>query len=122
MKSKVARVDLERRRAKGAIDADLAIIANHLLPFFRREAGDDRADIVGIAATSLSKRKRRERSHLVFFMEEPPQQIIERQIGIGQLLRFHRPAKDGNVGPIGMVEPRMKPLAPVLTFGDVLQE
>jgi molecular chaperone Hsp33 len=63
-----------------------------------------------------------ERAQLVLFVEQPPEEIVERKLGVGQLLGLHRPAKDRDVRPVGMVEPRVQPLAPFLALGQVLQQ
>ena len=55
-------------------------------------------------------------------MEQPPDKLVERKLGIGQLVGLHRSAEDRDVGPIGVIEPGVQPLAPFLALGKVLEQ
>src|SRR4051812_11145809 len=116
------RVDRETGRAEGTIDRDDALVANHGLALFGRKSRDYRADIFGIAAATLAERHGRESADLFLVVEQAPQQIVERKIGIGQLLGLHRSPHDRNMRPIRVVEPSVQPLAPVLALGQVLEQ
>ncbi len=59
--------------------------------------------------------------HLLL-VEQAPQQGFERQIGIGQLVCAHAAAKHRDIGPFGMIEARVQPLAPLLALGQMLQQ
>ena len=95
---------------------------DHRLPLILRETGDDRADIFRIAAAAPPQRHRLERANLLLLVEQAPDQIVERQARIRQLLRLHRSGQDRDVRPVGMVEPRVQPLAALLAFGQMLEQ
>ena len=59
---------------------------------------------------------------LVFLMEQAPDDRIQRKRGIEKLVVLHGPAEDGDMLPLGMVHPGMKPGATFLAFGQVLKE
>ena len=75
------RVDWKVGGAKGAIDPDEAVGADHRLPLFLREAGDHRTHVVGIAAAAARQRHRLEHANFLFLVEQPPRQLVERQPG-----------------------------------------
>src|SRR6185503_1294745 len=115
-------LDGEARRAEGAIDPDQAVVADHRLAFLGRETRDDRTHVVRVAAAAAAQRDRVDSAQLVLVMEQAPDELVERKLGVGQLLRLHRSAKDGDVRPIGMIEPRVQPLAPLLALRQVLKQ
>src|SRR4051812_23641409 len=118
----LARLDREAGRAKGAIDADQPVLANHRLAFFRRKTCDDRTDIVGIAAAAAAELDASKGAHFLLLVEQPPDQIIQRKPWIRQLLRFHRSAHDGDMRPVRMVEPRMQSLTALFALGKMLKQ
>src|SRR5206468_1221012 len=68
------------------------------------------------------QRSRGQRPDFVLLVEQPPHEIVEWKLGIGQLLRLHRSAEDRDVRPIGMIEARMQPLAAFLALGQMLKQ
>src|SRR6185312_2428964 len=68
------------------------------------------------------ERDRRQGPNFVLLVEQPPDEVVERQLRIGQLVRLHRPAEDRDMGPVGMVEPRVQPLPALLALGQMLQQ
>src|SRR4051812_19316952 len=74
------------------------------------------------AAAALAERDGGEQAHLVLLVEQPPEQGLERQAGIGELAGADRLADDADMLPFGMIEPRVQPLAPLLALGEVLEE
>src|SRR6185369_12009869 len=55
-------------------------------------------------------------------MEQAPDQVVERQIRIGQLLGLHRPAEDRDVRPVWMIEPRVQPFTPLFALRQMLEQ
>src|SRR5437763_13924880 len=87
------RLKREARRAESAVDPDHPVVTDHRRPLVLGEARDHRADIDRVAAAAARKRRRGQGPHLLLVMEQPPAPIVERQPGIGQLLRLARPAE-----------------------------
>src|SRR6478672_3060665 len=78
--------------------------------------------------SSAGKRARTERicaslqPHLLLVMEQPPEQILERERRVGQFAGAHGLAEDADMVPFRMVEPGVQPLAPLLALGQVLEQ
>src|SRR4051812_24443541 len=66
--------DRKDARAEFAIDADHALVVDHLGLLLGREAADDAAHIVHRAAAAPGERHGREQADLVLLVEEPPEQ------------------------------------------------
>ena len=72
--------DREAGRAEGAVDADQAVVADHRRALLGREAGDHRTrHSRGCSGSPCDKRHRLERPHLVFLVEQAPDEVVERQ-------------------------------------------
>src|SRR5687767_14140443 len=109
--ARVFKRDWKALRAKGAIDADQAVLADHFGALLLWKASEHRADIVRIAAATLRQGQRIERSHLLFLVEQAPGQVVERQFRVDELVFLERSGEDGDVRPIGVIEPRVQALA-----------
>ena len=113
-------LDRKARGAERAVDGECQPIVDRPSPA-RSSCGkrvDDRPNVGGVAATAAAELDRRERPDFVLLVEQPPDQVVERQSGSASSSALHRPAEDRDVGPVGMVKPRMQSLAPLLAFGE----
>ena len=59
-------------------------------------------------------------AHLVFIVEQPPHQTLERESGIEQLVVANAAGEDRHVFPLRMVHSHVQPFAALLTLGEVL--
>src|SRR5438270_9962305 len=76
--AKLFRLNREAGRAEGAIDADHAIVADHVPALVGRKARNDRADVLRVAAAPAAELHGGERPELVLVVEQPPQAVVQR--------------------------------------------
>src|SRR4051812_34422774 len=106
-RAEVVQADRKDARAEFAIDADHALLVDHLGLLLRRETADHPAHMLRTAAAAPAERDGREQAHLVLFVEQPPEQGLERQAGIGELAGADGLADHSEMLPFGMIEPRV---------------
>ena len=58
----------------------------------------------------------------LLLVEQPPDEILQRQRDIGQLACIHGASQRGDMFPFGMIELGMQPLAPLLALGEMLKQ
>ncbi len=74
--------DREGSRAERAVDQDHPIVIAHGVAFVRREPADDRAVVLFGTAAATRNLGAGLDAHFLFFMEQPPDKLLEREFRI----------------------------------------
>src|SRR5215207_4063605 len=95
--------DLEDARAERAVDRDHAVVAAHLVALRLRKAREHAGIVLYRAAAATRERGQRIDADFTLLVEQPPDQSLERERGVGQFFLSGGSRQRRDMLPLGMI-------------------